>query len=128
MGLSPAKLDAHDPNAQAFDNFMYVLVTSRACCLDIRCPHHPQTLSQDESRLLQAIGLLQNDDVLQATETLPRWLPATGIRLALAEAGRFVRALTACDLVVPLQRLYSRHWESADMVARLAGYGQRVLH
>ncbi len=91
-----------------------LLRTTAACAtrsIDVRCPCCP-SLSDDEMRIVAAIGLMQWNEPTIAFELFSTWLPPTGVRMALHMAHGAAAVLTRTGYPLPL-----RHWDFPELEA-----------
>lgn len=91
-----------------------ILRMTAACAtrsIDVRCPCCPG-LSDDEMRIVAAIGLMQWNEPTIAFELFSTWLPPTGVRMALHMAHGAAIVLARAGHSLPLRR-----WDFPELEA-----------
>lgn len=108
-----AQFDSHGVR-DAAASLDAILRTTAACAtrsIDVRCPCCPG-LSDDEMRIVAAIGLMQWNEPTIAFELFSTWLPPTGVRMALHMAHGAANVLTRAGYALPLRR-----WDFPELEA-----------
>jgi hypothetical protein len=115
-GLLAAGLPLSSPNAA--ERLFTIMIVAYRRSLEIHCPHHT-TLSRDEGRLLQIVGLAQRGCLEAASALLGEWLPAAAQRLAAVEVHGLAKAFATRGLLIPW-----RHFQAGEFVTDRPIYRQ----
>jgi hypothetical protein len=86
----------------AFDALFGIVAVAARHPIDVRC-RHCTSLSRDEGRFLQLVGLLQHGRTFDARDVLCGWLPPAAMRLAILPAKGLATSLARARLLVPLR-------------------------
>lgn len=108
-----AQFDDHGARdaAASLDAILRMTAACATRSLDVRCPRCPG-LSDDEMRIVAAIGLMQWNEPTIAFELFSSWLPPTGVRMALHMAQGAAAVLTRAGYALPLRR-----WDFPELEA-----------
>lgn len=108
-----AQFDSHGVRdaAASLDAILRMTAACATRSIDVRCPRC-QGLSDDEMRIVAAIGLMQWNEPTVAFELFSTWLPPTGVRMALHMAQGAAIVLTRAGHSLPLRR-----WDFPELEA-----------
>lgn len=123
-GFAHARISGE--GAEGFDALLWVIAASARRTLDVRDVRCPK-LGDDEARLLQLTGSLQQDRLAEAVAVLSDWLPPAGVRLALGPAQRLASALAERALRIPDRRTDPSMFDGG-MPARLIAPASMLVH
>ena len=93
----------------AFERLFEIVTAVPLRPLSVRCIH-ARFLSEDEGRLLQMVGLLQQSLEAEAASLLEGWIPPAAVQLALPALRSLAFAMSGAGLAVPPRRAERQPW------------------